>query len=84
MSFLNDERGTRSSARLALWVTLTITLGLILVGAERAEVVWHLLETVVLALIGWAGGPRVFQYVAKLRNPEPPTYLPPEAPPGGV
>jgi hypothetical protein len=67
-SFLTDEKGNPSSARLALWLTLPVTLGLIAFGAVRPDVVWNLLETVLLSLIGWAGGPRVMEYLTAFRK----------------
>ncbi len=67
MSLLRDEQGNRSSARVLLGVTLTFTLGLIaLASYARLDVpgpVWPLLTSIIIALVAWAAGPRVAQYV---------------------
>jgi hypothetical protein len=66
--FLRDERGQPSSARLSLWATLLFTFWLIGTGRERAPEVWDLLKEVLLVLGGWAGGPRIMQYISQLRS----------------
>ena len=66
-SLLRDEQGAWSSARCAFWLTLLVTLSLVGAAAfGRAALssdAYSLLGTVVLALAGWAGGPRVAQYL---------------------
>lgn len=66
--FLQDEQGARSSARLALWVTLLPTIGLIVADATVAAVdvpqaAYALLGGLLTGLIAWAGGARIAQYV---------------------
>jgi hypothetical protein len=66
--FLKDESGSFSSARLAFWATLVFVFILIANGAQRAPEVWGLLKDTLLVLGGWAGGPRVMQYISNLRG----------------
>lgn len=65
---LQDETGSSSTARVAFWLTLLVTLVLCILDAIREDVTvptpaYSLLGTTVLALAGWAGGPRVLQYL---------------------
>ena len=68
MSLLRDEQGSLSTARCAFWLTLIVTLVLIVLHAfglaRPPEAAYTLLGTVVLALAAWAGGPRIGQYIA--------------------
>jgi hypothetical protein len=81
--FLRDERGHPSSARLSLWATLLFTFWLIGTGRERAPEVWDLLKEVLLVLGGWAGGPRIMQYISQLRSSAPNVVSTSEVPPPG-
>jgi hypothetical protein len=61
---IRDETGSVSSARVLLWVWTVVSLYLVVrhwptVGNH----VLAFLSTVELALIGWAAGPRVAQYL---------------------
>ena len=68
MSLLHDEQGNLSSARTAFWVTLVVTLLLIVLDAfgvvAMAGAAYTLLGSLVIALASWAGGPRIAQYLA--------------------
>lgn len=72
MSLLKDERGSWSTARVALMLVLGVALWLSLKGPTRQAEVWSYLEAITLALIGWAGGARVSQYISMLRKPSAP------------
>lgn len=68
MNVFRDEKGKCSMARIAFAVTLCITLGLCIADAlsptiNMPDAGYSLLGTVVIALAGWAGGPRVLQYL---------------------
>lgn len=73
MSLLRDEQGKVSTARCAMWVTLLAILYLAIVGPDRTGEVWAALKDIALALIGWAGGSRVMEYVAAMRRTPGPT-----------
>ena len=79
MSLLKDERGSWSTARVALLLVVGVALWLAIKGPERQSEVWAYLESISLALIGWAGGTRVSQYISALRKsgPKPPTDVAP-------
>lgn len=66
-NFLQDEQGDWSLARLSLTVTLGFTLALIVVnvlgGVSVPEIVYGLLEAVIVAEAAWAGAPRAMRYV---------------------
>ena len=62
MSVFTTERGRVSAARVFLLGPLVVVLWLALTGAHRDEIVWTTLQTLALALIAWAAGPRVAQY----------------------
>jgi hypothetical protein len=51
-----------------MWATLASILWLALHGPDRTDEVWRSLTEISLALIGWAGGPRIFKYVASMRR----------------
>lgn len=65
---LRDERGKVSTARLAFWLTLLVTLTLCILDAVRDDVTvpvaaYSLLGSLCVALAAWAGGPRIAQYL---------------------
>lgn len=64
----HDEKGKPSSARFAFWLTLLVTLTLIVLDAIRVDVTvpvaaYSLLASLLVALAAWAGGPRIAQYL---------------------
>jgi hypothetical protein len=62
---LQDERGQLSTARTLLWVWTAFTLALLaLAWREVPNGVLSLLSGVEIALVAWAGGPRIAQYLA--------------------
>lgn len=68
MSLLRDEQGSWSSARCSFWISLLVTLALIVVdaltGASVPNAAYSLLGTIVVATASWAAGPRIAQYLA--------------------
>lgn len=68
MSLLKDETGSLSSARVGFWVWTVFTIAIIIArmaGApDPGNAVWSLVGGVFIALIGWAGGPRIMAYLA--------------------
>lgn len=69
MTMLRDETGSVSSARIGFWVWTVFTIALILgvvtdVWKDPGAGVWSLVGGVFLALIGWAGGPRMMAHLA--------------------
>jgi hypothetical protein len=68
MSLLRDEQGNWSSARCAFWVTLVVTLALIVFDScgvvAMAGAAYTLLGSLVIALASWAAGPRIASYLA--------------------
>ena len=65
-SFLNDERGSRSSARLLLVCVLVFTAVLIVLDSlwwDVPDPAYVLLGTFGTGLLAWAGGSRIAQYV---------------------
>jgi len=67
-SLLFDEQDKLSSARLAFWATLAITLVLVTFDSltltvQVPEPAYSLLGTLVVMTAGWAAGPRIMQYV---------------------
>lgn len=62
---IQDERGQLSTARTLLWVWTAFTLALLaLAWREVPNGVLSLLSAVEIALVAWAGGPRIAQYLA--------------------
>ena len=64
---LQDEQGHSSTARVAFWITLLVTLTLCVLDAIRSDVTvpvaaYSLLGTTLIALASWAAGPRFAQY----------------------
>jgi hypothetical protein len=63
VSFVFDETGKGSSARLGFWLTLVVTLRIVWLAAhgraELSEITATLLTTLLIALIAWAAGPRI-------------------------
>lgn len=70
MSLFRDERGQLSTARVTLFATLVVVWYLAVRGAQRTADVWNALTDITLALISWAGGARIAQYVSALRRPK--------------
>lgn len=69
MSLIHDETGKVSTARSAFWLTLVITLSLVVADALSTAVdlpdpAYALLSGLTIALAAWAGGPRMAQYLA--------------------
>jgi asparagine N-glycosylation enzyme membrane subunit Stt3 len=68
MSFLTDERGARSSARLLLWIELAVitaqTSAAVFLGKNPSNAIWSLHAGIITALAAGAWGPRVAQYLA--------------------
>ncbi len=65
-SFLQDEQGSSSSARLLLVFALVFTALLIVLDSVWWDVpgpAYVLLGTICTGLLAWAGGPRIAQYV---------------------
>jgi CHASE2 domain-containing sensor protein len=68
---LDDEQGNRSMARVSLVWALLFAAAMMVTDAvltwqhkpNLPNALYTLLSSVVLALIGWAAGPRVFQYL---------------------
>ena len=61
-----DEKGHPSSARVLLWLWTVVITGVIvahLTGVVFDQDLWPFMQTVWLALVGWAGGPRVMEYL---------------------
>lgn len=66
---IKDENDGVSSARVGFWIWTVFTIALIagvVTGtvADPGNAVWSLVGGVFLALIGWAGGPRMMQHLA--------------------
>lgn len=69
MTMLRDETGSVSSARVGFWVWTAFTIALIGGVAlnrltDPGNAVWSLVGGVFIALIGWAGGPRMMAHLA--------------------
>lgn len=67
--FLQDETGGKSSGRLSFWVTLAVTLSLIVADAVSLAVdvpqpAYALLGGLLTGQLCWVAGPRVAQYIA--------------------
>lgn len=61
---IQDEQGHLSSARVLLWVWSLFSLALIaLTWRELSNAVLAFLSGVEIALIAWAGGARIAQYL---------------------
>ncbi len=65
---MDDENGKTSTARLAFWLTLLVTLTIVVLDAIRIDVTvpvaaYSLLGSLCVALAAWAGGPRIAQYL---------------------
>lgn len=62
---MQDERGRLSSARVLLWVWSLFSLALVaLAWRDVPNAVLAFLSGVEIALIAWAGGARIAQYLA--------------------
>jgi hypothetical protein len=65
LELVQDERGRLSSARVLLWVWTLFSLTLIAAAwREVPNAVLAFLSGVEIALIAWAGGARIAQYLA--------------------
>lgn len=61
---VQDERGHLSSARVLLWLWSLVSLALVLLAwREVPNPVLAFLSGVEIALIAWAGGARIAQYL---------------------
>lgn len=65
---LQDEKGKWSTSRIAFWILLCNILGLVWLDALRALVevpnaAYALLGGLMTAVVAWAAGPRIAQYV---------------------
>jgi hypothetical protein len=61
-----DEKGNPSSARVLLWLWSGVITGVMtahLAGVAFDQDLWPFMTTIWLSLIGWAGGPRVMEYL---------------------
>jgi hypothetical protein len=63
MTVLRDEQGSWSSARIGLWSVLVFTAWYIISHDKPDTGVLSLLGSALLGFMGWAGGPRVAQYL---------------------
>lgn len=67
MSLLRDERGSWSSARCAFWATLVYAFVFIAFDtfgvAVLAGAAYTFLGSLILALAGWAAGPRIAAHI---------------------
>lgn len=71
MSLLDDETGSRSSARVLTWITVIFTLALIWRDASSEAFgvpgeAYIVLTTLLGGLIAWAAGPRIAQHIAPM------------------
>lgn len=65
LELVQDERGRLSSARALLWLWSLVSLGLVVTHwADVPNPVLAFLSGVEVALIAWAGGARIAQYLA--------------------
>lgn len=65
LELVQDERGRLSSARVLLWLWSLVSLGLVVrFWADLPNPVMAFLSGVEVALIAWAGGARIAQYLA--------------------
>ena len=67
MSVFRDEKGNVSMARVAVayWLALCgYAVAAALHGARPDNAVWAVLSGVAVALVSWAAGPRIAQYLA--------------------
>jgi hypothetical protein len=65
--FLQDERGTRSSARALLWIVVLNAIAIAwadIITADVENAVYAFLSGLITALACGAWGPRVAQYLA--------------------
>lgn len=63
MTALRDEQGAWSSARIGLWTVLAFTAWYIVSHDKPDTGVLSLLGSALLGFMGWAGGPRMMQYL---------------------
>ncbi len=67
MTLLRDERGDLSTARCAFWLLLVWSLVLVtLTGLgvmSLSSAAYTFLGTAIVAVVSWAAGPRVAQYL---------------------
>lgn len=73
-SAITDERGSISTARIGIWLTLIaifatvyvdIVLTIIDASSRVPNTTYSILSAMFIAFAGWAGGPRVAQYLGK-------------------
>jgi hypothetical protein len=64
LALIRDEAGKPSTSRVAFWIVLLITLGIILFAPARIPpAAYSLLGGTIIALASWAAGPRIAQYI---------------------
>lgn len=68
MSLLRDEQHGVSTARVGFWAwsvfTMSIVASVVWFDAkEPSQAVWTLIGGIIMALITWAAGPRIAQYI---------------------
>jgi hypothetical protein len=65
---LMDEQGKPSTARIAFWIALIISMFVVLLDAlgvgDLSQGGYTLLGSIDIALVAWSAGPRAFQYFA--------------------
>lgn len=81
MSLLHDENDRLSTARAGFWLWLLFSIAIIAIDVlsstiEVANHVYSALVAIMLALAGWAAGPRMAQHFAARKLQAPPG-LPP-------
>jgi hypothetical protein len=68
--FIHDERGSRSSARLLLYIVTAQIIHLIeaavFFAAKVPAEAWVILTAMFMALAGWAAGPRIAQVISPI------------------
>jgi hypothetical protein len=64
LALIRDENGKPSTSRVAFWIVLLTTLGIILICPARIpQAAYSLLGGTIIALASWAAGPRIAQYI---------------------
>ena len=67
MSLVRDEKGKLSSARVAMWLVLLWSVSLVTAEAvgwiTLSGGAYGFIGAAVIALISWAGGPRIAQHI---------------------
>lgn len=62
---IRDERGNLSTARVLLWVWSLVAMGLVVLKyRDMPNPVLSFFSGILIALISWAGGARIAQYIA--------------------